>query len=190
MTSSTKTHSRGFTLIETLVAVLLLTTAVAGPLTLASKSLISALVAKDQIIAFFLAQDAVEFVRFARDTNLLQGGDWITGAGAASGVDLSNCKAANGCYFDSGLQNPTTVSACSSTNCKSPITSSSLYLYDNNGRYYYNSSGTKKTLFVREVLMTDVVAGEEVNLTVRVYWSDTAGKERKVEVRENLFNWP
>ena len=51
--------ARGFTLIETLIAVLILTTAIAGPLTIASKGLTATLVAKDQISAFYLAQDAV-----------------------------------------------------------------------------------------------------------------------------------
>src|SRR3989344_79302 len=95
--------SSGFTLIETLVAVLLLTTAIAGPLTIVSKGLIAALVSKDQITAFFLAQDAVEYVRFVRDTNRLLGGDWITGVGGSpAGVDLSSCLTINGigCYVD------------------------------------------------------------------------------------------
>jgi prepilin-type N-terminal cleavage/methylation domain-containing protein len=69
-------QARGFTLVETLVAVLLLTVAIAGPLTIISKSLITALVAKDQVTAFFLAQDAVEYVRFVRDTNKLQDSAW------------------------------------------------------------------------------------------------------------------
>ncbi|MDP4020743.1 MAG: type II secretion system protein [Candidatus Adlerbacteria bacterium] len=182
-----KPTNRGFTLIETMVAVLILATAIAGPLTIASKSLVAATVAKDQITAFFLAQDAVEFIRFARDTNKLQGGDWITGVGAASGINLSNCRSTNGCYFDSALQNPTTISACSASDCKPPL-SGDQYLFESNGRYSYNSGGTK-TIFVREVIITDTVAGEEISVVVRVHWSDTGGTDRKVEVQENLFNW-
>lgn len=189
MTSNPFKQPKGFTLIETLVAVLLLATAIAGPLTIASKSLIAALVAKNQIAAFFLAQDAIEFVRFARDTNRLQGGDWITGVGSSKGgVDLSNCRSAEGCYFDSTLQNPNAVTACVSGGCAQPLVlTTSKYLYLTNGRYAYNSAGTRTT-FVRQVIISDVVSGEEANVLVTVYWSD-AGKERKVQVQENIFNW-
>src|SRR3990167_9485995 len=83
---------RGFSLIETLVAVLLLATAITGPLTIASKSFLVATVAKDQVTAFYLAQDAVEYVRFARDSNKLSGSDWLSG----SVVDLDNCVSTNG----------------------------------------------------------------------------------------------
>src|SRR5512146_2123672 len=95
----------GFTLIETMVAVLLLAIAIAGPLTIASKGLSSALIAKDQIGAYYLAQDAVEYVRFARDANRLGGGDWLLGTGgsctSSTCVDLSSCEGASGCYIDS-----------------------------------------------------------------------------------------
>ncbi len=100
---------RGFTLIETLVAVMILATAIAGPLTLASRALNTSLIAKDQITAYYLAQDAIEYVRYARDTNRLQGGDWLSGAGAADQskiISLTNCVSATGCYLDSVSQSP------------------------------------------------------------------------------------
>jgi Tfp pilus assembly protein PilV len=191
MINKIKKQLKGFTLVETLIAVLLLSTAIAGPLTIASKSLIAALVAKNQVAAFFLAQDAIEFVRFARDTNKLQDNDWLTADGNVStATNLANCLAAvnaDGCYFDSTVQNPTRVEACSSTACKPPFSSASLYLYESNGNYTYDSGGTK-TVFVREVIITEVVPDAEASIVVRVHWSD-AGKVRKVEVRENIFNW-
>src|SRR3569623_1101495 len=95
-----KNSARGFTLVETLVAVMILASAVAGPLSIASRALNNSLVAKDQITAYFLAQDAIEYTRFVRDSNTLGGGDWMTGAGATGGTDLSVCLGANGCYVD------------------------------------------------------------------------------------------
>src|SRR3989344_5315664 len=81
----------GFTLIETLVAVTVLVAAIAGPLTIASRGLASANLARDQLIANFLAQEAIEFVRNTRDENVLRGSDWLAGLGSCS---------AQGCEID------------------------------------------------------------------------------------------
>ena len=67
-----KISARGFTLVETLVAVTLLTVAIVAPMTLTSKSLAAAYFAKDQITSFHLAQEAIETVRHARDHNILE----------------------------------------------------------------------------------------------------------------------
>ncbi|HVU79744.1 MAG TPA: prepilin-type N-terminal cleavage/methylation domain-containing protein [Candidatus Paceibacterota bacterium] len=177
----------GFTLIEALVAVLILTTGIAGPLTIASKSLTSALVAKDQTTAFFLAQDAVEYVRFVRDSNKLAGADWFTGAGGTSaGTDMSSCRSADGsavCYVDS-IQNTVTNSV--------PSGCSNYLRYNASQGYYgYGTSGTACTIFNRTVKITSPVGGrsDEAKLVVQVSWNDTGGTTRMVTVTEELFNW-
>ncbi len=62
-----KTNQRAFTLIETLVAITILLIALAGPLTIASKGLSTAYYARDQITAFYLAQEGIEYIRNFRD---------------------------------------------------------------------------------------------------------------------------
>ena len=59
--------SRGFTLIETLVAVSLLAVVIVAPMSLTTQSLSSAYYARDQMTAFHLAQEAIESVRSVRD---------------------------------------------------------------------------------------------------------------------------
>src|SRR3989338_503600 len=61
----------GFTLIETLVAISLLTVAIVVPMSLVTKSLSTAYYARDQVTAFHLAQEAIEIVRHVRDNNIL-----------------------------------------------------------------------------------------------------------------------
>jgi prepilin-type N-terminal cleavage/methylation domain-containing protein len=90
-----KNSKRGFTLIETLVAVTILSAAVAGPMVLSIKSIGSASVSQDQLVAFYLGQEVVEYVRNVRDTNLIKSNGWLD--------RLSDCKGANGsagCYID------------------------------------------------------------------------------------------
>lgn len=174
--SKIKKAVRGFTLIETLVAVLLLTTSIAGPLTLASKGLSAALVARDQMIAFYLAQDAVEYVRYVRDSNKLAGNPWLT--------NLSACTGASGCTID-----PTagTITACSGT-C--PLIQK--YSPSAGVAYFsYVSGNATPQQFRRTVTLAAPSTGEvtEEVLTVAVSWRAQSGVVRTISVRENIFDW-
>ena len=180
MINNFKKISRGFTLIETLVAVLLLVSAIVGPLTLAAKGLSAALIARDQTVAFYLAQDGVEYVRYVRDSNKLAtpANPWLTG--------LSDCTGAGGCTID-----PTagTVAACTGT-C------GYLLKYDDGSghKYFtYNSSlGTQTPQrFLRTITLAPPASGgttEEV-LTISVSWRAQSGATRTITVRENIFDW-
>jgi prepilin-type N-terminal cleavage/methylation domain-containing protein len=68
---SMKTPTRGFTLIETLVAVTILTFAVVGPMVTASRAIVAVESARDHLTASYLAQEGVEYVRAARDDQFL-----------------------------------------------------------------------------------------------------------------------
>lgn len=187
------TPAGGFTLLETLVAVLILVTAITGPLTIAGKGLQTALVAKDQTVAYYLAQDAVEYVRFARDTNTLGGGNWLTGTGSGS-TDLAPCVSADGsavCYLDTLSQNPSAPTACPSGSCpalnfyKDPTTQVGNFTYS-------TGANTTGTIFKRTVSITTPVGTNsgEAQLTVKVYWQDTgANTHPPVTLQESIFNW-
>jgi prepilin-type N-terminal cleavage/methylation domain-containing protein len=182
--------NKGFTLIETLIAVLVLMMAITGPLTLAEKGLHVTLIAKDQDTAFYLAQDAIEYVRWVRDTNKLSGGDWLTGAGGGGNIrDLTVCKSASGstqCRVDS-LQNlQTTIVGCSGdTNgvCK-PLQ------YNSTNNYFSYTSGTA-SIFTRTVSIATPVGSNsgEAAVIVTVSWYDQGSLQRSITVRENIFDW-
>jgi prepilin-type N-terminal cleavage/methylation domain-containing protein len=189
-----KSIKSGFTLIETLVAVLLLTTALAGPLTIAARSLVAASSAKDQITAYYLAQDAIEYVRFARDTNRLSCGDWLTGA-AISGcapyisnntTDLSSCVSSGGttasCYVDSRAS---TVTSCSGNVCP-PIKYNSTA-----GLNYFTYSSGSATIFTRKVAITNPFGSQpdEAQIAVTVSWTTANGVAKSTTIQENIFNW-
>lgn len=176
MTNKHTLHS-GFTLVETLVAVLLLITAIAGPLSIASRGLTTAVVTKDQITAYYLAQDAVEYIRFKRDTACLAGtspcgsGVWL--------ASVSGCISANGCNADSAQD---TVTACTNAAC-----ANAAPMRFNNTTHTYNTSGTITPTFNRIIKISG--SGDEGKVFVTVSWMDTGGVTRTVSVTENMFNW-
>ena len=182
----TPSLSKGFTLVETLVAVLLLSVAIAGPLTIASRGLNAALIAKDQVTAFYLAQDAVEYIRFKRDTTCLTNSPCTTwlGSGPSS---LSLCASANGsaiCYVDS-IANTIKVTG---TSC----TGSALRYDSTAGRNYYSNGSTGTcSPYKRTVKIINPLNGrsDEAQLIVTIIWSDVGGTAHNVTVKENLLNW-
>jgi Tfp pilus assembly protein PilV len=62
---------KGFSMVEALVAITVLTIGVVGPLSLLANSISNANYAKNQITAFFLAQEGQELVINARNNNRL-----------------------------------------------------------------------------------------------------------------------
>jgi prepilin-type N-terminal cleavage/methylation domain-containing protein len=179
--------SKGFTLIETLVAVTVLMVAIVGPYTIASKGLQSSLIAKDQDIAFNLAQDAVEYIRFVRDTNRLSSGNWLTGSGGGVNArDLTVCENAAGCRVDSITDLQSSIVDCSTD----PNGVCEPMQYDSSNGYFTYTSGAA-SIFTRTIQITTPIGGNanEAALTITVSWSDQAGITRSITVREDLFNW-
>lgn len=178
----------GFTLIEALTSILILAMAITGPLTIAGKGLTAALIAKDQIVASYLAQDGAEYVRFLRDTACLasssscSSSQWLTG--------LAPCTSSNGtaaCYVDSLAQNPASPQSCGGADCAAYP----LYWDAARGLYTYSTTGTQKSIYTRTILITTPVAGnsDEALLTVTVQWKDVGNIMRSVTVQENMLDW-
>jgi len=79
---------RGFTLLETLVAISIITLTIVGPLAMAAQASKLISVAKNQLTANYLAQEAIELIRYEKDTNMIlenvndvstRGYDWLLG---------------------------------------------------------------------------------------------------------------
>lgn len=160
-------HNDGFTLVETLIAITILISAVIGPMTVVQKSLSSANFAKSQIISFHLAGEAIEYIRNKRDGNTLNGVSWTNG--------LSECIGKK-CAVD--VVNDT-ISQCSE-NCPN------LQFDPANGFYGYDSDW-ESSMFNR-IIEIKSVNQEELSVLVTVSWKNGVFT-KEFSVRENLFNW-
>jgi len=94
-----KKINKGFTIIETLVAITILMIAIAGPLTVATKGYTSSLDAKNQSIAINLAQEGLEYLNNQKDNQNLGWGKDIPFFNN-SDISYSGCKIKTPCNFD------------------------------------------------------------------------------------------
>jgi len=95
-------HSeRGFTLVETLVAITVLLIAIVAPLSIVANSINATYAARDQMTAVYLASEAIEIIRQKRDTNVMQGGtaSWDDGFGTGE-CDLGSTNACSVSILD------------------------------------------------------------------------------------------
>jgi prepilin-type N-terminal cleavage/methylation domain-containing protein len=186
--------NKGFTLVETLVAISILSLAITGPMVIAQKGIGSAIYSRDEVTAFYLAQDAVEYVRNVRDTNRIGGysGGWLSQFQIAGCVDTSGQK----CQIDTtviNFNNPSpgsgtgsAINNCAILNgsCANPI-----YFNSSNNLYGYGSgSSWTQTQFTRTVDIKEIVPGVEAVVTVTISWQTAifAPKE-SFTIAEHIF---
>jgi len=164
---------QGFSLVETLVAISVLMLAVVGPLSIASRGLISAQFSRDQITAFHLAREAVELVRNKRDSNTLSPtaipDDWLNG--------MELCRMQSVCKVDPLTE---TFSSCVLGVCP-PL------LKSDTGVYGYNF-GWAETGFTRNITIEEIVPGEETAVHVSLLWH-TGILSKEFTITEHFFNW-
>ncbi|MSU74747.1 hypothetical protein EXS57_03150 [Candidatus Kaiserbacteria bacterium] len=176
----------GFTLIETMVAVTILTFAMAGPLFTASRSIIAAQTARDQLTAAYLAQEGIEYIRMMRDNAYLEtyheGGSNISSE--AWGIFLSDqffgkCRVEDHsskiCTLDSIVEN-SPLDSCLSNNCE-PLylvgcsTGSEGLVCTPPNRYTQrNLSGTVQSPFTRTIQGIPISENEE-KIVSTVSWT-------------------
>jgi prepilin-type N-terminal cleavage/methylation domain-containing protein len=166
---------KGFTLIETLVAVTLLTVAIIAPMSLTVRSLAAAYYARDQITAFHLAQEAIESIRHARDHNIL-----LTAQGTPTDL-LAGVPSTNGAPFIVDTVDDS-MELCSEE-CEPLRSNGSLYGYGSGGSW-------EDTRFTRSVEAEFVGGGtDEVHILVTVSWQTGSFQRRSISISENLYRW-
>jgi prepilin-type N-terminal cleavage/methylation domain-containing protein len=186
-----KHSSKAFTLVESMVAISILALAVTGPMLIAQKGIGSAIYARDQITAFYLAQEAVEYIRNARDTNKIRGDSWLTGLTACLETGVGAGDGVR-CRIDAHYQNfdtPGAIEACSGGTCPK------LDFYDDGTDRYYGYvtlpvSGWRETAFTRTISVDNRASAKEAVISVTISWTTNLfAPVRSFTVKEYIFDF-
>ena len=179
-----------------MVAISILSLAITGPLVIAQKGISSAIYARDQITASYLAQEAVEYVRNARDTNriLISSNpniSWLDGLSKCMPINNgSGTYTLQSCTIDARLDyrtDPSAITTCPGNVCPA-ISFNSSTNQGSSGFYGYNI-GTP-TIFTRSITIDNRVSGKEAEVSVNVSWhTNLFSPLRTFTVKEYLFNF-
>jgi len=185
----------GFSLVETLVAISILLLVIVGPMTISMRTAKSSSFASEQVQAFFLAQEGVEFAQKIRDDLLLKwngfpGGSenspWAKFTDTTNTGTYRHCFAVSGC----GLQWSATAGALATVIACDPISNCAIYR-STAGRSWFShtASNNTPTIFTRRVYFTSVDSGSGVFIRSVVTWrTGSIVAEQKVEVNTYLYN--
>lgn len=194
---------KGFTLIETMVAISILTFAMAGPLFTADRAIVAAQTARDQLSAMYLAQEGIEYVRAMRDNTYLAtyhaGGtsvsetawnDFLTGLGPTS---IARCVEPNLCTYDpvgggSVEQCAATDNTCTPLYLTGCVNGSDGLVCTPPNRYTQeNVPGSVVSPFTRTIQAIPISANEE-KIVSTVSWT-FHGTPYAVSVSDHLTAW-
>jgi prepilin-type N-terminal cleavage/methylation domain-containing protein len=160
-----KKNLGGFTLIEVITAIFIITVGIGGAMVLVNQTIGFIQETSSKLIASYLAQEGIEIVKNIRDSNFLKihktgSGNWTDGL---TGCDLG-CE---GDYVSSNL---------------SSYTGQKLKINDD----FYNYSSGTSTPFTRKITITPDT--DMLKVLVEVFWQEK-GRTYEVNVQENLYKW-
>lgn len=144
---------KGFTLIESVVAILVLAIGIAAVVLLIARSTRDANDARDQIIASMLAQEGIELVRNLKDSGTLNS-SYDESSECSSGCDNLIVDYSSGIVLQNGVKR--------------------LRINDNG--FFEHGGGSNQTKFAREIILT--ITGDEdddpstrvINVSSTVWW--------------------
>ena len=191
-----KTARQGFTLLETLVAVFILTLALTGPIYIASLAIRSSVESRDNVSAYYLAEEAIEVIRNNRDTASLQNtvstATWMTDlTGDVFCTNAISAAAIVSCVMTRDVSTGAyAFEQCTSSGCP-PLS------FNANSRVIYggNASNSTDSKFTREIYIQTApqdssvtsLADREIEVVVVVTWVDR-GRNKQLKLTERLHN--
>ena len=169
---------KGFTLVETLVAISILSLSIIATFTAVQNGIQSSTVAKDQTTAFYLAQEAMEYIKNIRDENALHTigtgvtVDWLTGL---SDVPSDPCYFGKVCEIDSPLKQVVSCGSAAVTTSP-PLLCPNLSQNPSTGLFGYTSE-----------IQFQQISADEVTVVISMSWTSRTNLQ-SFQASETLFN--
>jgi Tfp pilus assembly protein PilV len=192
----------GFTLIETMVAISLLMVALIAPMSLAAQSLTAAYYARNQITAFYLAQEGIEIVRSVRDANIIAIAEGNSSVNIFNNIPYGTNSTNAPLFTVDALQVASgALDTCEAGGCPPLQTNGSVYGYSpgcepaSGGSWGTVDCGTQgawtDTTFVRTVraYLLNPSDPDELRVSVTVSWKQGSFQTQSFTINEDLYRW-
>jgi prepilin-type N-terminal cleavage/methylation domain-containing protein len=175
-----KRNKKGFTLIEVIIALLVLTVAIFGVYGAFSSMVVATNQTTDRFVAAYLAQEGIELVRNLRDQNWILDREW--------NYELEGCESdSQGCQTD--YENKILDAYGSYLN----IDSRGFYVYD-------PGAAVTPTKIKRKINIDPIIRNGEslpyaIKVTATVFWdqkksfANPEGKQGSITAEDYLYNW-
>lgn len=162
---------KGFTLLEMIIAIMVVTIGVLGIYTAVLKYTKNTQQERERMVAAYLCQEGIEIIKNMRDSNWVASAAWNTG--------LTACG--SGCEIDySGTGGDGTTSGLTAWSGSGNF----LYIDATTGLYKYEHiAADTKTNITREIVI-DTGTVDELKIAVTVTWGANT-----MTVNENIYNW-
>lgn len=174
LTPTTK-RPGGFTLVETLVAITLLMLVMVAFMSLARVGLTMSLFSKDRVVAYYLAQDAMQYIVNVHYNDVRNNSSDFNRI-------LSQCDVSIGCLIDTVNEDPvagTHITNCLTTPCP-PIR------YDPSAKSYNYNPSFPTSLYRRSIFVEQ--SGYETHARVVVAWEEESGTTRSIELERYFYD--
>jgi len=163
---------KGFSIVEALVAISIVSLAITSATAVVQGSLQNSQITRFRIQSIHFANEAVEFARNLRDTDIVSEKTFSNGE---LKTFVNACNSDDGCFLDV-LNN--TYGKCNKDGCDK------IYLTEGVG--YNSDENGNETPFKRRVTVNEI-SGDEISVTVDVSFS-VRGYDETVSVTSYLMN--
>ncbi len=174
----------GFSLIQTIVAIVILALSLSATITLVTTVLNQTDLNKKRITGTYLAQECLELVRNIRDSAWKQNLSWNCGFSDEGEYLIQSHK--------STTQSSTEKDICQNELGAKITTGSDGKLFLKNGVFTHDGSG-KETPFERKLIISDKKEVDskttQITATCKITWDQKNQNPEIIEISEVLSNW-
>lgn len=164
--------NKGFTILELLIAILVITIGVLGSYSVTQQILVTTISSTHRLTAAYLGKEGIEIVRNIRDTNWINGDSFSAGLVANGGFD--GCNAG---YFCEADYNDASLASVADSTAARELMLDNFYSYD---------SGLN-SIYKRKITITPEGA-DKLKVSVEVEWRERSNTHT-VTIQENLYDW-
>lgn len=165
--------NKGFSLIEVITAIFILTVGIGGAFSLIYQTLSTVYAVRARLTASFLAQEGVEVIKNLRDSA------WLRSRTVTTTSWLYYLSETGGDNYQLDYSTSDLVDTYSGD--------PDYLTIDSNGFFSYETGDNDVTHFTRSIAISNVTTNT-IDVLVNVGWQ-VGGKDRELEIKETITNW-